>query len=396
MSTAPRLPGERSIATVGQTRSRSVRLQRRLAMVVVGAFGAGILGWYYVHLASESKAAAVQQRAATGASISTEMRLPALGATHPVMAAPKSLPAPLDIRGSTGAQGQLPPTEATGAAQGADSPRAFADAGSDLGRRSSANTSSVVLRADVQSPSAQTGARFVSDPRIDELQRLAFGQQPSPAPAAASALSGALAPTVTAAAEASLVPTRRWLLPKGSFLDCTLETAIDSTLPGMATCMLAVDAFGADGRLVLLERGTKLVGETRADVRSGQARVSVLWSEARTPTGVTVNLASPAADSLGRTGAPGDVDNHFGARFGAAVLLSVIDGAISAVVAHEQGSAGVVYNPQSSRDVATEALRGTIAIPPTINVPAGARVQVIVARDIDFRKVYSVVPRTGS
>ena len=36
------------------------------------------------------------------------------------------------------------------------------------------------------------------------------------------------------------------LLPKGAFLDCTLETAIDSTLPGMTTCVMATDAFGVD------------------------------------------------------------------------------------------------------------------------------------------------------
>ncbi len=193
-----------------------------------------------------------------------------------------------------------------------------------------------------------------------------------------------------------MLPTRRWLLPKGSFLDCTLETAIDSTLPGLATCVLAVDAFGADGRVVLLERGTRLVGETRAEIRAGQARVSALWAEARTPTGVVVALASPGTDALGRAGVPGDVDNHFAARFGAAVLLSVIDGAISGFVAHEQGSAGVIYNPQTSRDVGTEALRGTIGIPPTVRVPAGSRVQVIVARDVDFRAVYGLAPRADN
>ena len=102
-----------------------------------------------------------------------------------------------------------------------------------------------------------------------------------------------------------MLPTQRLLLPKGAFIDCTLETAIDSTLPGLTTCVTATDTFSADGTVVLLERGTKLVGETRGQVQQGTARVFVLWTEARTPTGVVVPLDSPGADELGRSGLAG-------------------------------------------------------------------------------------------
>ena len=100
-----------------------------------------------------------------------------------------------------------------------------------------------------------------------------------------SALAGLLRPTVTPAVRAQVLPTERLLLPKGAFIDCTLETAIDSTLPGMTTCVTATDTFSVDGTVVLLERGTKLVGETRGEVQQGAARVFVLWTEARTPPG---------------------------------------------------------------------------------------------------------------
>src|SRR5690606_19802773 len=58
-----------------------------------------------------------------------------------------------------------------------------------------------------------------------------------------------LRPRVTAAVEARILPTQRLLLAKGAFIDCTLETAIDSTLPGMATCITATDTFGVDGKV---------------------------------------------------------------------------------------------------------------------------------------------------
>jgi type IV secretion system protein VirB10 len=187
------------------------------------------------------------------------------------------------------------------------------------------------------------------------------------------------------------LPTQRLLLPKGAFIDCTLETAIDSTLPGMTTCVMATDAFGVDGQVVLLERGTKLIGETRGQVQQGAARVFVLWAEARSPSGVVVPLASPGADELGRSGLPGTVDNHFWQRFGAAMLVSVIDAAVAGAVQSSHGGNGtVVINPSATQDVMTEILKGTINIPPTVVKQQGDRIQVLVARDLDFRSVYEL------
>jgi type IV secretion system protein VirB10 len=201
--------------------------------------------------------------------------------------------------------------------------------------------------------------------------------------------SGLLHATITPAARAQLLPTQRLLLPKGAFLDCTLETAIDSTLPGMTTCILATDSFGADGKVVLLERGTKLVGETKGQVQQGAARVFVLWTEARTPTGVIVPLSSPGTDELGRAGVAGTVDRHFWQRFGAAMLVSIIDGALQSA---EQSSRGgtVVYDPSASQTVMTEVLKSTVNIPPTVLKRQGDRIAVLVARDLDFRSVYEL------
>jgi type IV secretion system protein VirB10 len=194
----------------------------------------------------------------------------------------------------------------------------------------------------------------------------------------------------TPAVEARVLPTQRFLLPKGSFLDCTLETAIDSTLPGLVTCITATDVFGVDGTTVLIERGSKLFGETRGQVRQGGARVFVLWTEARTPTGVVVALASPGTDELGRSGLPGVVDRHFFDRFGAAMLISVLDSAAQTVANRSGDGSTVVLNPTGSQDVLAEVLRGTVNIPPTVRKHQGDRIQVLVARDVDFRSVYDL------
>jgi type IV secretion system protein VirB10 len=200
-----------------------------------------------------------------------------------------------------------------------------------------------------------------------------------------------LRPAIATPARAQRLVTQQFLLPKGAFIDCTLETAIDSTLPGMTTCVTATDTFGVDGKVVLLERGSKLVGETRGEVQNGSARVFVLWTEARTPTGVLVPLDSPGTDELGRSGLPGKVNHHFWDRFGGALLISVVDGAVQAAAqSASRGNGAIIYNPSTSEDALTEVLKGTISIPPAVVKHQGDRIQILVARDLDFRSVYEL------
>ena len=390
------VPGERTVAGVTRTQSRSIRLQGRLAVALVAAVGAGVLAWYYHHLSEQSRAAAPTASSATKVAAASEMKLPVIDWPRPRATPSAAVPAVPAVAASPATDDPIPVSQPMSETRGVamPAPRTAAPANEAIARLSSP----VLLRGEgvVAGTSRSTPSRLgVPEDVLGAV--LAGSSAGAEHPAIASPRPGnlgdALVPTVTRPVEAAIVPSQRWLLPKGAFLDCTLETAIDSTLPGIATCVLASDAFSADGRIVLLERGTKLVGETINEVRAGQNRIGVLWSEARTPTGVVVELASPGTDALGRAGVAGAVDNHIRARFGAAVLLSFIDGAIGAVVAHQQGSAGVVYNAQGSRDIGTEVLRNTISIPATIQVAPGARIQVLVARNVDFRTVYRLVHR---
>lgn len=380
------VPGERDIPSVNQQRSLQNRVNNLLALIVVTLVGGGFLYFYYSNLShkqADAKAKVVQERTAKS---SGEMKLPPLGAVEAPQAAATDSTAPPD-RGPTALAdvlGAAPPLGAAGAAASATGASGSAASGPPV--KSTAQlamerqlTPSVFLRSS-QAVNGSGGGPMPTS----EASSPASGSTPGQ-------LASYLAPSVASATRAQVLATRRFIIPKGNFLDCTLETAINSELPGMTTCVTAFDIFGADGKVVLLERGSKLVGETRGQVAQGMSRLFILWSEARTPTGVVVQLDSPGTDELGRAGVTGNVNNHFWARFGAALLVTVIDGALQGVAQRQESSGStVILNPQGGQQVIDDILRNTINIPPTITVNQGSRIQVIVARDVDFRPVYEL------
>jgi type IV secretion system protein VirB10 len=368
--------GERDGTTLRQPPSVQSRVSNLLAISLMSVLGLGMLTWYYANAMTRQSRARQSVQAASARRAQGDMPLPSLGRIDPPPAAaerppPQDQPA-LALSATTLREIPLAPAPSN-VAYGAPPVKTAAQL--ELERQ----LSGVVFSP--QSSSTPTAAPVSSAPPFP----------PGPDLKEPGELSALMRPSVTTAVRAQVLPTQRLLLPKGAFLDCTLETAIDSTLPGMTTCVMATDTFGVDGQVVLLERGTKLVGETRGQVQQGSARVFVLWDEARTPTGVIVPLASPGADELGRSGLPGSVDRHFWERFGAAMLVSILDGGIQAAVQSSRGNSGtVIVNPSGTQDVMTEVLKGTINIPPTVVKHQGDRIQVLVARDLDFRSVYEL------
>ena len=391
--------GERTTAIVDAARSAQSRVSGLLAAALMITLGLSALGWYYAHALTRVTRARQQAQTATTSRAQGEMPLPSLGHIEPplAVAASTSAPTPLDRPLEPGPIAN--PREPVGVVLGAPghpaddhpAPPSRAElalarrlAGGVLARGSDSEAQHAIVTQPSQTPPVPPLAAGPAGPD-------AGSGVPRASDHGEGSFAALLHAEVSPAEPASLLPTLRLLLPQGSFIDCTLETAIDSTLPGMTTCITAADTFGADGKVVLLERGTKLVGETRGQVRQGQARVFVLWTQARTPTGVVVPLASPGTDELGRAGLAGEVDRHFWQRFGAAMMITLIDGAVQAgVQASARNGGTVIYAPSSSQDVLTEVLKDTAAIPPTVIKHNGDRIQVLVARDLDFRTVYEL------
>lgn len=216
------------------------------------------------------------------------------------------------------------------------------------------------------------------------------------------------------------------LVAQGTMIRGVLETAVQSDLPGMVRAVVTENVWSFDGRRVLIPAGTRLVGEYKSGISQGQTRVFVVWTRLLRSDGVSVQLGSNGTDDLGRAGNAGVVDNHYVERFGAAIMLSVVGGAAQFLSSYGQNynntngtgtiitttdpvtgaitqtQTGVNQNQLSLQarqiaaqnvshtltNIAQEALRNSINIPPTIYLDQGTRIIVFVRRDLDFSAFY--------
>jgi hypothetical protein len=233
-------------------------------------------------------------------------------------------------------------------------------------------------------------------PPISESEMSGLQSDDSNPASSGNRFAAQLNPTQTAGVRAMRRANSDYLLAKGTNIPCTLQTRIVTTQAGFTRCIVNKDVYSANGKVLLLERGSKITGEQTAALLQGQARIFALWNEVETPYGVRVNLTSPSAGQLGEAGIGANVKYHFWQRFGGAIMISLI-GDLGNYAGNRKNSNGngQTFNfdntSQSAQDMATEALKNSINIPPTGYVNQGSFINIIVARDVDFGGVYERV-----
>ncbi|MDB5703204.1 MAG: virB10 [Sphingomonas bacterium] len=234
-------------------------------------------------------------------------------------------------------------------------------------------------------------ARTTADPALVVDTTTGDGGGPAVAGDADAAAAGAAGAgggaAVATRARASVMRHRATTVPQGTLIPAVLETALDSTRPGLARALVQRDVRGFDGSTVLIQRGSRLIGEYRADLQPGQNRATVMWTRLVRPDGVTIALGSPAADPLGRVGIKGRVNSHFFERFGSAILQSTLDVGVNlASRIGNSNSAVIVALPGLAQSTSAPLTSGS-QIQPTLKVRQGTAITVFVARDLDFTSV---------
>ncbi len=212
-------------------------------------------------------------------------------------------------------------------------------------------------------------------------------------------LSARLRPSRMSAARATVLQNPELTVPVGTRIPCIPEMAIDSTVAGFFSCITPVDVRGSTGTVVLMERGTRIVGEVRSGLTRGSRRLFVVMTQALTPGGVQMELNSPGADVMGQAGLDGEIDSHFFERFRGAMLLAFLDTGLQAAATVASSSlndgSGVTFNQFQSggQRASSQALESDINIPSTLRRNQAEPMTVFVARNLNFSDVYRLVSR---
>jgi type IV secretion system protein VirB10 len=426
------LDGEAVIPGVTNARPANANLRRVLAIAVLAISVIGIVGYTVVRRFISPGAEAAEKPAPEVASADARKldmpQPPKINNNAPRAPSPAALPstsgtrvgeidpdvAPIPLRGSS-AQGG---TQTTKPIDPDDAPM-FA-AGAMPASRAFDGTQASTTAPDVKASAALENYQKQAAPLLAQLQRLtngnagiaaspmsgapgAPGTQGGTAPPAANPppLFGTFERSATPTVNARLMGDRSLVVPKGTLFTCSLKTRVITATSGFVGCQVIRNVFSDDGKVLLVERGSHLDGEYRVvQVRPGLTRVPVLWTRVRTPTGVSVDLDSPATGALGESGIDGYVDNRWAERIGGALLLSLVDDAVKFALASQDsgnnGSNNTVLLPNTTAQgskLAEKVLEATINIPPLLYKNQGGVVGVYVARDLDFSSVYELRPQ---
>lgn len=196
-------------------------------------------------------------------------------------------------------------------------------------------------------------------------------------------------------------------LTRGTYIRCSLETKIVSTLPGMTSCIVTEPIYSVNGRRLLIDKGSKVTGEYKyAD--ENYDRIGIVWTRVLTTTGLDVRIDSNGTDALGGAGVPGHYDGHWGERIGAALLVSLLADGIDAGAqrfANEHnirgsttvtgaGGVGVVSidpwesaTASTAKKAASDMLARSANRKATVTVLNGTVINIFTARDVDFSSV---------
>ena len=144
--------------------------------------------------------------------------------------------------------------------------------------------------------------------------------------------------------------------------------------------------------VVRLRPGDRLLGRSENALQAGERRLLWSWNEVHRhrPQGLVVTTvpALEVSDLRGASGVRGELDRHLGARYGSAVLLSLISAGFALGESAEldgtldRRDVAVSTGAEELRSITTEILRRNLAIAPTLRLRRGTVLQVILHRDL--------------
>ncbi|WP_110558162.1 DNA type IV secretion system protein ComB10 [Helicobacter cinaedi] len=177
------------------------------------------------------------------------------------------------------------------------------------------------------------------------------------------------------------------MIRAGRLIPAVLMTPIVSNIEGIITAQVEQDVYAAQGRVVLIPRGTKVMGFYKNDNKIGQSRLSIVWREMITPQGVNILLTNAvSADSRGINGVEGYLDNKFEQRYGLGLFLNTLSNGLMITISNATQKIGTGANPYTTQlfsnaqgdlnNIFKQLISEQAKIKPTIEIRAGSRIYI--------------------
>ncbi len=205
-------------------------------------------------------------------------------------------------------------------------------------------------------------------------------------------------------------------LMAGSSIPAVLQTQVVSDVPGTVIGIVRQNVYDSlHGKNILVPKGTRLIGSYTSNVSYGQESLQIAFTRLIRPDGSSIDLSKfPGTSPLGTSGMGEEVNNHWGAVFGSALLSSVFS--IPSILASNSGnvyppypypspSGGYYPTPSAGTSAKSAALQSigqtasevgsrissrALGLKPTVLINPGYTFSVLVTKDL------ALPPYTGS
>ena len=186
-------------------------------------------------------------------------------------------------------------------------------------------------------------------------------------------------------------PISKYEIKAGGIIPGVMLTGINSDLPGTMTANIREDVYDTvTGRILLIPKGTRVIGKYSSSISFGQSRVLVVWQRLIFPNGKSINLENfEGADMSGYSGLVGTVDNHTLKLFQGVILSSILGAAAGIIDDNGNNNNNNSWRNNAGRGAGEEIVTigeaiasRLLAVQLTIKIAPGSRFNIMVNSDL--------------
>lgn len=186
-----------------------------------------------------------------------------------------------------------------------------------------------------------------------------------------------------------LEPLSPYEVKAGSIIPAALITGLDTARAGPVVATVTQNVFDTvSGRSVVIPQGSRLIGRHAGESRHGDKRAFLAWDRLILPNGKSLMLTrEPGVDAEGAVGMRGRVDRRLGALAAATLFAGAITTLGQVARDHDDHSGGLLGDAGDAAAIEAAQVGGGLIdreldVRPSIRLRPGARVQVLITRDL--------------